>query len=141
MEVKAGNYHDFSGLASLRRAAGESPEEAALPVAQQFEALFLQMMLKSMRDAVPDGGLFSDGGQKMYREMLDSQLSVNLSEQGGIGLAPVIARQISQQTPAAAPGAPAAAPGNNASAQSLQLQLRQTLIQNYASSADTPMMD
>ena len=45
MDVKAaGNYHDFSGLASLRRDAESSPEDAIEPVAKQFEALFLQMM-------------------------------------------------------------------------------------------------
>jgi hypothetical protein len=61
MDVKASsNYHDFSGLASLRKDANENAEEAIAPVAKQFEALFLQMMLKSMRAGVPEGGLFSD---------------------------------------------------------------------------------
>jgi flagellar protein FlgJ len=95
MDVKAAaNYHDFSGLAALRSDAEASPEEAIEPVAKQFEALFLQMMLKSMRAAVPEGGLFSDSSVAMYEEMLDSQLSVTLSDQGGIGMAESIVTQL-----------------------------------------------
>ena len=95
MDIKANSsYHDFSGLASLRKEATENAEEAIAPVAKQFEALFLQMMLKSMRAGVPDGGLFSDNSTKMYEEMLDSQLSVTLAEQGGIGMAESISTQL-----------------------------------------------
>ncbi|CAA0091019.1 Peptidoglycan hydrolase FlgJ [Zhongshania aliphaticivorans] len=95
MDVKASsNYHDFSGLASLRQEADSTPSEAIEPVAKQFEALFLQMMLKSMRAGVPDGGLFSESSVDMYEEMLDSQLSVTLSDQGGIGMAESIVDQL-----------------------------------------------
>ena len=93
--AKAGNYHDFSGLAALRADAQADSEQAIAPVARQFEALFLQMMLKSMRDAVPEGGLFDSNGGELYQEMHDKQLSVSLSEQGGIGLADAIAVQLS----------------------------------------------
>lgn len=91
---KAANYHDFSGLAALRADAKANSDQAIAPVARQFEALFLQMMLKSMRDAVPEGGLFSSQGGELYREMHDKQLSLSLAEQGGIGLADTIARQL-----------------------------------------------
>ena len=63
-------------------------------MARQFEALFLQMMLKSMRDAVPEGGLFDSNGGELYQEMHDKQLSVTLSEQGGIGLARMMVEQM-----------------------------------------------
>ena len=112
MDVKAAsNYHDFSGLASLRRDAELSPEEAIKPVAKQFEALFLQMMLKSMRAGVQEGGLFSDSSVGMYQEMLDSQLSVTLSDQGGIGMAEAIVTQLAgpaELTPQALSGEGAA---------------------------------
>ena len=51
-------YNDMGALADLRGRARANPNEAVEEVAQQFEALFIQMMLKSMRDAVEDGGLF-----------------------------------------------------------------------------------
>ena len=92
---KAANYHDFSGLAKLRLDAQQNSEDAIEPVARQFEGIFLQMMLKSMRDAVPDGGLFEDSGRDMYQDMHDKQLAVSLAAQGGIGLADTIVRQLS----------------------------------------------
>ncbi len=95
MDIKPANYHDFSGLAALRREATTNTEDAIEPVARQFEALFLQMMLKSMRDGVQESGLLSSDGGDMYREMYDKQLSVTLSEQGGIGIAQSIVEQLS----------------------------------------------
>lgn len=137
MDIKAQNYHDFSGLAALKKDAAQSPEEAAMPVARQFEALFVQMMLKSMRDTVPEGGLFSESGQKMYQDMLDSQLSVSMSEHQGIGLAEVIAKQLARQQGPAEPGSA----DLTATADSLRLQLRQARIQEMANGADMSSLE
>ncbi|WP_372865503.1 rod-binding protein [Spongiibacter sp.] len=126
---KGGNYHDFSGLAALRVDAQQDSQQAIEPVAKQFEALFLQMMLKSMRDAVPEGGLFDSRGGELYQEMHDKQLAVTLSEQGGIGLADAIAKQLAT--------APAGAASSGLSEQGAQL--RQKLLaaaQVGASAAD-----
>jgi len=82
-------FHDPQALQGLKREANADPAKALLPVAKQFESVYLQMMLKSMRAAVPESGLFSDEAGKTYRDMFDNQLSVNLAEQGGIGLAKV----------------------------------------------------
>ncbi len=87
-------FHDPAGLSALKREATEDPAKALLPVAKQFESLYLQMMLKSMRAAVPESDLFSDESGKAYRDMFDNQLSVNLAEQGGIGLAKVMVKQL-----------------------------------------------
>lgn len=87
-------YHDASGLADLKRLARADQKDAIGPVAQQFESVFLKMMLKSMRDTVPEGGLFSGGDMEFYQEMMDNQLAVTLSESGGVGLAPIIERQL-----------------------------------------------
>ena len=77
---------DFQGLADLRRMAREESPEAADAAARQFEALFIQMMLKSMRDAAPvDSGLDGDGVQ-FYREMFDKQIALEMSQGEGIGL-------------------------------------------------------
>ncbi|WP_373089965.1 rod-binding protein [Zhongshania sp.] len=145
MDVKASsNYHDFSGLASLRKDANENAEEAIAPVAKQFEALFLQMMLKSMRAGVPEGGLFSDESTKMYEEMLDSQLSVTLAEQGGIGMADSISAQL--RGPIAATNAKSADSGGagmsgegaalRSKLQQLSKQSHNSSIQDFSLSAD-----
>ena len=90
----AGTYTDFQGLADLRRMAREDSPEAADAAARQFEALFIQMMLKSMRDAMPvDSGLDGDGVQ-FYREMFDKQIALEMSQGDGIGLRESLLRDL-----------------------------------------------
>lgn len=92
--LSSGQYHDLNGLTDLKRASRENPNAATDEVAEQFESMFIQMMLKSMRDAVPKGGLFSSNDMDTYTEMADQQIAVNMAKSGGIGLADVIARQL-----------------------------------------------
>ena len=91
-------YTDFQGFTALRREAQQQSPEAIKEVAKQFESIFVGLMLKSMRDSVPDGGLFNSDTERMYRDMFDKQLSLNIANGPGIGLAAVIERQLSQQT-------------------------------------------
>ena len=93
----SGIYTDFQGFTELRKEAREESPEAIKKVAQQFESLFVQMMLKSMRDTVPEGGLFGGHQQRMYQDMFDKQLSLNVSTGKGIGLAQVIERQLTRE--------------------------------------------
>ena len=58
---------DVQGFDALREQAKQSPRAGAKAVAGQFDAMFTQMMLKSMRDASPDGGLFDSHTSKMIR--------------------------------------------------------------------------
>lgn len=92
-------YTDFNGLAALRHQAQTDKSGALRQVAEQFEALFMQMMLKSMRDAKLGEGLFDSAQSEQYRDMLDSQLSLNLSKGRGLGLADVIVRQLGGEGP------------------------------------------
>ena len=97
-------YSDFSGLARLRadaRADAQSPETLR-KAARQFEALFIQMVLKNMRDAKLADGALDQEGVDPFRDMFDSQLSVSMSQGRGLGLADVIVRQLSRQAGAAA---------------------------------------
>ena len=94
MHSAAASYYDFSALASLRTDARRDARGNLDEVARQFEALFVQMMLKSMRDATPRGGLFDSDRRKSYEQMYDRQLSLQLSTRGGIGLAPLIKAQL-----------------------------------------------
>ncbi|MEZ5529425.1 MAG: flagellar assembly peptidoglycan hydrolase FlgJ [Porticoccaceae bacterium] len=87
-------YSDIQGLSSLKHRAREVPGEAVAEAAGQFESLFVQMMLKSMRDATFDGGLFEDDALDTYQQMFDQQVSLELSGNGGIGLGALIAEQL-----------------------------------------------
>ena len=88
------NYTDFQGFSDLRRMAREDSPEAADMAARQFEALFIQMMLKSMRDAVPvDSG--TDGDQtRFYRDMFDQQIALEMSRGEGIGMRESLLREL-----------------------------------------------
>ncbi len=81
------NALDPNTLSGLRRLSKENSPEAAREAAKQFEALFLQQVLKSMRDASPKNSMFDSEESRMYQSMLDQQLSLQLSTRsGGIGL-------------------------------------------------------
>ena len=89
-------YNDMGALADLRGRARANPNEAVEEVAQQFEALFIQMMLKSMRDAVEDGGLFGSDQLDTYQQMADQQTALDMASKGGIGLAEALVAQLSR---------------------------------------------
>lgn len=112
-------YNDFSGLARLRHdAQGQSPETVR-KVAQQFEALFIQMMLKNMRNTGVEDELFGSDQEKMYRDMFDQQISVDLSEKGALGLADLLVRQLSRQPAQGAAATSPAAPVQRTAVQPL----------------------
>ena len=94
----AGLYTDFSGLQKLRtKISGQEntaeSQAANKEVAKQFEALFLQMMLKSMRDASAIGDSTESDQTRFYQEMFDKQIALDLannSSGGGLGIAAIL---------------------------------------------------
>lgn len=86
---------DFTQYTGLRKAAGENDPAALREVANQFEALFLQTMLKSMREASLGDPLFGNSDQhEMYQGMMDQQLAVELASGKGVGLSDMLVRQL-----------------------------------------------
>ena len=96
-----GFIHDIAGLDKLRKQAvegDEGSEKAALTAAaKQFEAIFTSMLFKSMRDANStfESGLMDSQNQQFYRQMMDEQMSSELSSSGSLGLADMIVAQLS----------------------------------------------
>ena len=74
------SYTDFQSLAKLRIQARDDSQGALRAVAQQFESLFLGMMVKSMRDASIGDQLFNSNAQNTYLEMYDKELSLDRKE-------------------------------------------------------------
>jgi flagellar protein FlgJ len=101
MQVKGNQYiySDISGLNDLKVQARTNQKMALKDVAKQFESLFMNMMLKSMRDASMGDPIFDSNQSGMYRDMFDRQLALSLSKGQGMGLAEVLERQLSQQIP------------------------------------------
>lgn len=91
---------DSNALTSLRAQARSAPAEAVGKAAGQFEALFLQMLMKQMRDALPQDGPLSSDTTKSYTAMFDQQIAQQLSNRG-IGLRKVIEQQLARNLGAA----------------------------------------
>lgn len=83
-------------LQALRGQAARDPQAAVQAAARQFESLFMQELMKSMRAATPSSGLMDNGGTQLGTEMLDQQFAQQLSGLRG-GLADQIARQLARQ--------------------------------------------
>lgn len=90
------NVMDPSSLGDLQRLArqdGNSPT-ALRAAAQQFEGLFMSMMLKALREATPPNGLFDNDQTRMLQSFHDQQMAMQMAQSGGVGLADVIFRQL-----------------------------------------------
>lgn len=97
----AQNFLDINGLDSIRRQSNasdkESKEAALQTAAKQFEGIFMQMLMKSMRqaeDVLASDSPFNSESTKFYRDMHDQQLALELSNNGSLGLSDLIVRQL-----------------------------------------------
>ena len=88
------NALDFAGLAQMRAGAVKGDEKVTKEVAQQFEAIFINMMLKSMREATDRSGLLDSESTKTYESMFDQQLSTKLAANGTFGIAQALQNQL-----------------------------------------------
>jgi len=128
---KAGFYGDFSALAELKKEARAQSPDALRKAAQEFESLFTNMMLKSMRAASFGDALTGSSDMDFYQSMYDQQLATQLSKGKGMGLADMLVEQLTRSQPtstgvtatpgasstgtSSAPAATAVAPTNTSS--------------------------
>src|SRR5690554_5423894 len=113
------SYTDLNAMAQMKAGSQADSPENMERVARQFESLFLNVMLKSMRDAnqvFAEGNPLNSPQTRFYQDMYDNQMAVHLAEKQGMGLADVMLRQLqpSQARPAPAVGAPAGRTGPHA---------------------------
>jgi len=87
---------DVRALAGLRNSASTDPKAAVKEAAKQFEGIFMQQLMKSMRDASMSSGMLDNAGTKMGTEMLDQQFATQMTGLPG-GLSEMIARQLERQ--------------------------------------------
>lgn len=90
-----GAWTDIQGLTSLAAAAGRNSTAALPAAARQFEAVFVQMMIKSMRQASFGGGILDSPQADAWRDMFDNQIALSLANDGkGLGIATMLERQL-----------------------------------------------
>ena len=101
--TSARSYMDFSGLGELRGKAQRNDEQALRETAQQFEALFIQMMLKSMREAsnVMKSDMFQSNALETFQGMYDKEISMQMAQRNALGFADLVVKQMTahQVTP------------------------------------------
>lgn len=90
----SGAAYDAQALNGLKTAAAADPHGNVKQVAQQVEGMFVQMMLKSMRAALPQGGPFSSDQTRLYTSLYDQQIAQQMSQKG-LGLADMMVKQLS----------------------------------------------
>ena len=95
----AKSYNDFSALGELRGKAQRNEAGAMRESAEQFEALFIQMMLKSMREAssVMKSDLMHNNAQETFEGMYDKEISMQMAKRNALGFADVVVKNLSQQ--------------------------------------------
>ena len=91
-------------LAASQRAPdtgrSQKDKKALKKTCQDFEAIFVQSLFKSMRKTVPDGGVFKkDNATAIYQDMLDQEIAKNISQKQSVGLAEKMYRQMEKQLP------------------------------------------
>jgi len=115
------SYHDFAALQGLKgRAREDGQSETALrAAAQQFESMFLQEMMRTMRQATIKGDLLESHALDTFEGMFDKEVAMQMAKRGGMGLADMLVQQMKKHLPAeSAPEAASVAgqPGEGPSA-------------------------
>ena len=90
----AGSYLDFNNLGRLKGQAAKDGKSAARETAQQFEALFLQMMMKSMRDASFKSDLVESQAKDTFEGMFDKEISLAMAKKNTLGLADMLIKNM-----------------------------------------------
>lgn len=100
------SYTDLNAMSQMGVGSKANSQENLQQVAKQFESLFMNMMVKSMRQAnagFAEGNPLNTQQTKFYQDMYDNQLTVHLAEKQGVGLADVMMRQLSPNKTSPAP--------------------------------------
>jgi peptidoglycan hydrolase FlgJ len=88
------SYLDFQGLGELRGRAAKDGQSALRETTQQFEALFIQMMMKSMREATFKSDMLQSDALDTYQDMFDREISVAMAARSSMGLADMLGEQL-----------------------------------------------
>jgi len=88
------SYLDFNALARLKGEAARDPSKAIRQTSEQFEAYFIQQMMKTMRESIDKSDLVEGGNMDMYQDLMDKEVSLQMVKRGGMGLANMMERQM-----------------------------------------------
>ena len=134
---------DMKSAQDLRNKLRQDPQAGAKEAGRQFEGMFLQMMLKSMRDATPADGLMNSDSTRFYTSILDQQMAAQLGATGQLGFAKLIEAQLGRMlappTPTGVVNNPALAPVRQYSGQPVQPSGTIEGAERFAAAAADPV--
>lgn len=137
------SYFDPNSLNSIKAMGRDKDPQALKEVAKKFEAMFVQQMLKTMRqanEAFSEGNYFDSQATHFHRDMLDQQMVLNLTSGSGIGLADHFYKQMLQNYGA---GMKPESAASESSAQNMDGMLDQAVEyrKSASSTAEVPTAD
>ena len=133
-----GSYLDFGGLGALKGKARTDAKSATRETAQQFEAMFLQMMMKTMRDATPKSDLVESAARDTFEGMFDKEVSVSMAKRNALGLADMLVKHMPDTT-APQPSTAAMLGARNKKGMSLNAEPAKAMTLNAAPPALAPL--
>lgn len=84
--------------AAAKEAKAIKDDKKLQSVCKDFEAMFLNLMYSKMRETVPDNTLYGTShGEKIMQSMMDTELTKNMADSGGVGLAALMYKQLSAE--------------------------------------------
>ena len=92
--TSSSTYLDFNALTRLKGEAAQDPSKAIRQTSEQFEAYFIQQMMKTMRESIEKSDLVDGGNMDMYQDLMDKEVSLQMVKRGGMGLADMMERQM-----------------------------------------------
>ncbi|MEO8630736.1 MAG: rod-binding protein [Betaproteobacteria bacterium] len=96
-EMSTGLVADPKSLGGLRERAIKDPEGTLKEAARQFETIFMNIIMKSMRTEASGKSLFDNEGTRVFTGLLDEEFSKKWANSGGMGLADLMVKQLSQK--------------------------------------------
>jgi flagellar protein FlgJ len=90
------SYLDFNALTRLKGEAAQDPAKAIRKTSEQFEAYFIQQMMKTMRESIEKSDLVEGGNMDTYQDLMDKEMSLEMVKRGGLGVANMMERQMLQ---------------------------------------------
>jgi flagellar protein FlgJ len=88
------SYLDFDGLGQLKGQARQDAKAATRETAQQFEGLFIQMMMKSMREATPKSELSESSAKDTFEGMFDKEVATQMAKRNTLGIADMLVKNM-----------------------------------------------
>ncbi|HHR6023125.1 TPA: flagellar assembly peptidoglycan hydrolase FlgJ [Providencia alcalifaciens] len=131
MQLLQGAAYDVQSLTSLKGELNKSPEQGLRQVTQQLEATFVEMMLKSMRSALPQDGMFSSDQTRMMTSMYDQQIAQDLAQKG-LGFGEMMYQQLTRDQAPNSPAQGAFMPLNEQDLQSLPPFALEQIVRRFA---------